>query len=94
MMVSTALIVGLLAGFVAGLCTGAMVYLRARSGSPNDSELLDALEENGWYLGFVNGQYAVLGGVPQRVIGLPNEDVREVLTRALELVEAGVVHGR
>lgn len=80
--------IGLPIGVAMGMAVMAMLH--AQRGCKNDTELLTAVEEYGWQIGYIEGRFAVLGGTPQRVIGESGEDLREVIERALELVEAGV----
>ncbi|QXV72241.1 hypothetical protein Acf1_00044 [Acidovorax phage ACF1] len=61
-------------------------------GNLRDRLRIDALQDNGWQVGYIDGAFAVLGGSPRRVIGESGPDLRHVIDRALQVAEAQADH--
>lgn len=62
---------------------GAAAMLRTIGTLSRDEKRLNALQDNGWQVGYIDGHFAVLGGSPPKIIGSAGKDVREVIDAAI-----------
>ena len=70
---------------VAVLVIAAAFVLRTLGTLARDEKRLNALQDNGWQVGYIDGHFAVLGGSPPKIIGSAGKDLREVIDHAVEV---------